>query len=156
MAKQKPEKLADSEASLREFLEFAWRLWQEHKHVTFSWKIGADCSLSQKALFHIWLREYAAHLLKRPKKEIGKDIVEGFKYSVKQKFYLETAESFMVYERMNPWHPDGSKKAFTSCSDWLTGEMFMVLEWLQNTAANDGLILVSTGEFAKNKAREQG
>jgi hypothetical protein len=43
---------------------------------------------------------------------------------------------------------------YTSSADWKTGEMFMVLTFMQLEAANQGVILESKGEFAKNQ-REQ-
>jgi hypothetical protein len=43
------------------------------------------------------------------------------------------------------------KKDYTSSKDWKTGEMYMVLTFIQLCAAQDGLILESKGEFAKNQ-----
>lgn len=150
----KPHKIVNCDQAFNEFVGLAHALYEEHKYITFEWRIGADRSLSQNALFHVWLTEYAAHLLNIPKKTVTPDILEGMKKTVKKRFYQETAESFMVHTIIDPWGQERAKKAYTSSSSWKPGEMYQVLNWLQIMAANDGLVLESIGEFSRNKQKQ--
>ena len=150
----KPHKVVNCDQAYQEFTGVAWALYQEHKHVTFEWRVGVDRSLSQNALFHIWLTQYAAHLLKIPRKDVNKGILQGIKEKTKERFYLEYPYDFMIHKVIDPWHPDKARLDYTSSAAWRSGEMYLVLSWLQNVAAQDGLILESKGEFAKNKRKE--
>ncbi len=145
----------NSDHSSQAFKVWADELYAEHKYITWSTpRIGADRSLDQNALFHVWLTEYAAHLLKIPKNEVSKGVIEGMKRTVKAKFLAETACAFMIHEVHSPMTGD-KKNDYTSSADWKTGEMFMVLERLQMYAAEQGLVLEAKGQHAKLK-REQG
>lgn len=150
----RPHKIVNSERSRDEFIDKVYRDFEEHKHTIYEWRIGAEDTTTQKALFHIWLKEYAAFILKIPKTDVTKEIIEGTKKKAKGMFYQETANSFMVYEPIDPWHPDKRKKSYTSCNDWSPGEFYLVLNWLQIKAGQDGLVLESKGQYAKNKKRE--
>jgi|GEM_PF-1208971 len=144
----------NSEHTKRAFFAHIDQQFEEHKYLTFpKARIGADRSLNQNALFHVWLTEYAAHLTKTHIKMVPKTVVEGMKKVVKRDFYAETAHKFMVHEIVNPW-TGGKKVDYTSSADWKRGEIYMVLEWLQMKAANDGLVLESKGEYAKLKRQE--
>lgn len=129
-------------------------LFAEHKYVTFEWRIGEDRSLTQNSLLHVWLTLYAAHLLRIPKKAVDSAILAGIKRKAKKMFYEETGEAWMVHRIIDPWHPDKQRMDFTSSSDWSRGECYMFMNWLQNKAGEDGLILEATGEYAKNKRQQ--
>ena len=150
----RPHKIVNSERSRDEFVNQIYRDFEEHKYVTYRWLIGAEDTKTQKALYHIWLKEYAAFILKIPKKDVSKEMVEGTKKGTKEMFYQETGNSFMVYKPINPWHSDGEETAYTSCSDWSPGDFYLVLNWLQIKAGQDGLVLESKGQYAKNKRNE--
>lgn len=150
----KPHKIVNSEKSRDEFIDQVYRDFKEHKYTTYEWKIGADKSLPQNALLHVWLTEYAAHLLKTPKKSVTEEMLDGMKKQAKQMFYQETAESFMVHQVIDPWHPDRVKKAYRSSASWSMGEMYIFLNWLQIKAGQDDLVLESKGQYAKNKRKE--
>ena len=60
----------------------------------------------------------------------------------------------MVIYIVNPFTNE-AKKDYASSASWKSGEMFMFLEWLQNHAAKNGLILESKGEFASKQRRQQ-
>jgi len=144
----------NSEHTWLAFVANARALYEKHKYVTWSKpRIGPDRSLDQNALFYVWLTEYAAHLLTIDKKAVSKGVVEGLKRTVKDQFYRQTAQSFMIHEVHSP-KTGQRKKDYTSSSDWKTGEMYMVLEFLQRYAANDGLVLEARGQYEKLK-REQ-
>ena len=125
----------------------------EHGYLTFdSPRIGKDRSLKASALFHVWCGEYAAHLLKKHKSKVSKGEMDGMKRIIKKRFNAEHPNNFMVHDVINPF--DGqSKRDYTSSADWKVGEMFMVMEWTQIMAANDGLILESIGQFDKLKRK---
>lgn len=148
----------NSTPALVAFIKTVERTYSEHKFITYTEpRIGPDRSISQNALLHVFLSEYAAYILKRDKKEVAKDrgLMEGMKLDAKKKFVLHHPEntSWMVHEVIGPMS-GSKKKAYTSSSNWKRGEMFVFLTWLQMLAANDGLILESKGEFNKLQ-REQ-
>lgn len=127
------------------------RWFDEHGYLTFPEpRIGPDRSLDQNALFHVFLTDAAAYYLSKHKKDVTPTDVESMKITVKRHFYGATRQAFMVETIADIWGTK-TKETFTSSKRWKRGEMFMVLEWLQNKAAQDGLILESKGEFAKNQ-----
>lgn len=143
----------NSEPTLKLFYEHAKKLFDEHKYVTFRWSVGADRSYDQNALFHVWLTEYAAHLLSRNKSDIGPAELAGMKRTAKAAYYRETGADFMVHKIKN-FFTGEERTDYTSSKNWKRGEMFDVLTWLQGKAAQDGLVLESKGEFHKLQ-REQ-
>jgi len=124
-------------------------LFAEYPYITFSWRFGEDRSIDQNSLFHVWLTEYAAHLLKKDKKQVTKGEVEGMKRHVKKTYYHQTGYAFLVHEIVNPKTPEQKRREFTSSSDWKVPEMFEFMTWLQMMAANDGLVLESKGQYQK-------
>jgi hypothetical protein len=143
----------NSEHSEAAYIAHVKALRVEHGYLTFNApRIGKDRSLDQNALFHVWCTEYAAHLLKKHKSKVTKGELNGMKRVVKKGFNAQNANNFMVHDVVNPITGD-SKKDYTSSADWKVGEAFMVLEWLQMFAANDGLILESMGQYEKLKRK---
>ena len=143
-------------ASLAGFIKSATDIYAEHKYVTYGApRIGRDRSLDSNALLHVWLTEYAAHLLDKNKKSVTKGEIAGIKRVAKKRFtatYPQHA-SWMVHVITDPFSK-GQKKDYTSSKDWKKGEMYVFLNWLQMHAANDGLILESKGEHAKKQRAE--
>ena len=134
-------------------------LYAKHGYITFSEpRIGADRSLDQNALFHVWLTEYCAYSTKSHKSEVSKGLLHGMKDLVKQKFTARHPDCYqwMVFEVICPITQEVTRTEYTSSKDWKKGEMFMVLTWFQMTAAEDGLILESKGQFAKNQRESNG
>lgn len=131
------------------FISHVKRLYQEHKYITFNApRIGKDRSLDQNSLFHVWATEYAASLLKKTTKQVEKGELAGMNRIIKKRFNATHPNNFMVHDVIDPFTGD-SKRDYTSSGTWKTGEMYMVLEWLQLYAANDGVILESTGQYEK-------
>lgn len=131
------------------------KLRSEHGHVTFTEpRIGKDRSIDQNALFHVWLYEYASHLLGSGTKNITPGVIVGLKFEVKKRFNQHHPNNFMIHNVFNPITKQ-SKKDYTSSGSWKRGEMYMVLDWLQMHAANDGLILEAKGVFAKLKRESE-
>ena len=149
----------NSATSRMAFNKWVDDLQREHGYITFSApRIGADRSLNQNALFHVWLTEYVAFRLKIHKKEVSEGLLQGMKDLVKQRFTASFPDSFkwMVYEVICPLTKEVARMDYTSSKTWKSGEMFQVLTWFQMTAAEDGLILESIGKFAKLQRTSNG
>lgn len=127
------------------------QLFSEMKYVVFSWKSGDTSTTLQKALIHIWLLKWAAFALSKVEDDVTKAEVEGMKRSVKSRYYHETGAAWMVEEIFDPLAPKKRRTEYTSIADWSPGECFMVMEWMQLKAAEQGLILEAEGEFERNK-----
>lgn len=139
--------------SLQAFLAMLPGLFEQHKYITFSWRIGKARSLDQNALAHVFFTEYAAHLLRKDKRDVTKGEVEGMKRHAKREYYRETGYPWLIHTVVNP-ATGQTKKDFTSSKSWKKGEMMDFLSWLQMKAANDGLILESKGEYAENLRKQ--
>lgn len=127
-----------------------------HKYLTFpAPRIGADRSLDQNALLHVWLTEFCCHLAQCHKSQVTEGMIEGLKRSMKGLFYATYAYSWMVHDVVCAL-TGRTKKDFTSSKNWKRGEMFIFLDWFQNFAATKGCILESKGEFAKLKRESEG
>lgn len=141
--------LVNSPVSVLAFVNFIQQLFREHKYLTFTWRIGQDRSLDQNSLLHVWLTEYAAHLLNKSKKAVTEAELEGIKKVAKKRYYTETGAPWMVIKPIDPWTGEEGALQLRSSKEYTRGEMFIFLTWLQNTAAGDGLVLESRGEYAK-------
>ena len=149
----------NSLASRQAFNKYVDDLYREHKFITFlAPRIGADRSLDQNALLHVWLPEYVAFTLKIHRKEVSKGLVQGMKELVKKRFAARFPDSYkwMVYEVIDPFTQEVIRTDYTSSKTWKSGEMFQVLAWFQMTAAEDGCILESKGNFAKLQRKSNG
>lgn len=146
----------NSDHTEQAFIANVRKMYQEHKYITFdSPRIGKDRSLDQNSLFHVWATEYAASLLTKSKKQVTKGELAGMKRMIKKRFNAIYPNNFMIHDVIDPFS-GASKKDYTSSKSWKTGEMFMVMEWLQMHAANDGVILESTGQYEKLQRKANG
>jgi len=146
--------IINSDHTLAAFIASVKAIRAEHGYITYSApRIGKDRTMDQNALFHVWCTEYAAHLLKKTKKQVTKGELEGMKIMVKKRFHVSHVNNFMIHTIIDPF-TGGSRNAYTSSADWKRGEAFMVMEWLQLYAANDGLILESLGQYDKLKRKQ--
>lgn len=146
--------IVNDDRKLTAYIEHVKKQFCDHKYLTFpAARIGADRSLDQNALLHVWLTEFAAYLTPCHTKQVTKGMLYGIKRSMKGLFYREYAYEWMIQEVVCPL-TKRSKKDFTSSKDWKRGEIFIFLDWLQHFAATKGCVLESKGEFAKIK-REQ-
>ncbi len=146
----------NSDNSLTAFVANVKLLYEKHKYITYSKpRIGIDRSIDQNSLFHLWCSMWIAEKLGKHYKKVEKRELASMKRTVKKMFLIAHPESrdWMTQE-ITDYTTGQTKLDYTSSSDWKTGEMFMVLTFMQLEAANQGLILESTGEFAKNQ-REQ-
>jgi hypothetical protein len=126
--------------------------FSEKKFTIYHLRHGEHRSLNQNALFHVWALEWGCFISGLNPKALNtkekKLITEGTKRAVKKRFYCESGYPWLIIEIENPFTKE-RKKDFSSSGDWLQPEMFTALTWMQATAANDGLILESKGEFKK-------
>lgn len=144
----------NSEHTKKAFFKWVDELFEKHKYLTFNEpRIGADRSLDQNALLHVWCTEWIAYKLKIDKRQVSKANIESIKRTVKKLYYQATKEQFMIYE-LTDYSTGLTRKDYTSSKWWKTGEMFMVLNYMQVIAAEDGCVLESRGEHAK-LAKEQ-
>jgi len=144
----------NSDTTFQAFMVNAAALYAEHKYITYGApRIGADRSLGQNAIFHLWLTDFGGHLSKCHYTQFTDGMMEGIKKTVKGMFYREYPYEWMVHEVECPL-TKRKKTDYTSSSKWKQGEMFLVLTWLQNFAASQGCVLESKGEFQKLQ-REQ-
>lgn len=140
------------------FNKYVDGLYKKYGHITFGApRIGADRSMDQNALFHVWVTEYIAFKLKKDKRDVIEGEKEGMKRIIKKQFTATHPACYhwMVYLVINPLTGD-SRKDYTSSKTWKKGEMFLVLCWFQMVAAEEGLILESKGQFNKLQRESNG
>lgn len=148
--------VVNSEQRKQSYFDFVSKLLDEHKFLTFPRpRIGADRSLDQNSLFHVWLTEWIAYKLGKQKNLVSKRELAGIKRTVKKLAYLHLRQSFLIHEIVD-YSTGETKKDYTSSSDWKRGEMYQVLELVQNLSAEDGLVLESKGEFKKLQSEAEG
>lgn len=147
----KNEYVVNSARSLEGLVEKIHELYGGGNYLVFSWRSGKKSSMSQKALVHIWFRQYVAHLYRKSIKSVTDTDMESIKRSAKIQFYQETNEPWMVERITDPFHPDKSRLEVTSIADWEPWQCHAFMNWLQTRAAQDGLILESMGEYENFK-----
>ncbi|HEX7762567.1 MAG TPA: hypothetical protein VF433_03015 [Cellvibrio sp.] len=156
MSKKENSFIVCSVGSLMAFLKLAEELWDKEKYVEFGWKIGPRSSMPQKALIHIWFRTWVAHLTRQRERDVTQKQINGMKHWVKKHYYLQTGADFMIDHEPDPYDPRQLRKTFSSIADWSPAECADVMTWMQATAANNGLILESMGEFQRLKQQQNG
>lgn len=139
----------NSDQTLNFYIEQVKKWYGEHKFVTFpAPRFGKSRSLDQNALFHVWLTEYIAYKLGKHARAVTRAELAGIKRTVKKLAYVHLREDFLI-QTITDYSTGEKKKDYTSSSDWKRGEMYQVLEFMQNLTAEDGLILESKGEFKR-------
>lgn len=144
----------NSDTSEAAFIANVKKLRAEHKYIAYSApRIGADRSLGQNGLFHVWLTDFGCHLAKCHFSQFSDGMMEGIKKTMKGLYYKEYPYEWMVHKVICPL-TKREKTDYTSSRTWKHGEMFLVLTWMQSFAATQGCVLESKGEYAKLQ-REQ-
>ncbi len=142
-------RIVNSKNTRDNYINYVDEMLEKHKYLTFTPpRIGADRSIDQNSLFHVWLSESAAYLSKCDEKEVTLGMIDGTKRTVKSLFYREYRYEWMIHE-VKCAITGNAKKDWTSSSKWSAGQMFMVLEFMQNLMAAYGIILESKGKFKK-------
>lgn len=139
---------------LEMFIERTRELFKQNGRITYAKpEIGNGRSLTQNALFHLWMREYAGHLLGKTPHLVSKGELDGMKRHAKLMFYKDAGEEWMLHTITNPKTGE-TKRDARSTSDLNAGQMFTFMEWVQRMAAVDGLVLESKGDFLENKKKQ--
>lgn len=144
---------ANSEASWEAMVKWLRGYYDKHGWITVAQpRIGKDRSLDQNSFLHVALTEYAAHLLRKDKKQVTKGELAGMKRHAKGQFSAQhpDCQNWMIHVVTNP-ATGQTKKDYTSSKDWKRVEMTFFLDWLIATAAGDGLIIEARGDYAKYK-----
>ena len=110
-------------------------------------------SQDQNALLHVWCEKYACHLLNKAK--VSSEEKEAMKYTLQRHCYADMSWSFLITQKTDLFTGE-SKPDRASTTKFKRGEMFDYMCWIQAKAANDGLILESTGEYLMLKEKENG
>jgi len=135
-----------NEDTVQEFLkEFESKL-KEGDALKISLKSYSEGSLPQKALLHIWIREYASKFFKKHIKAITEGDQIDIKTMLKQKAYKDYGWDFLVRKVTNH-ELNVSAYVLKSIGDYSKGELYMFMEFVQDYVATQGLILNSQGEF---------
>tara|TARA_Y100000361_G_C11129268_1_gene327876 strand:+ start:319 stop:780 length:462 start_codon:yes stop_codon:yes gene_type:complete len=139
-----------NQESVETFLtEFRSKL-KEGSPLKVTLKSFTEGSLPQKALIHIWIREYASAYFKKPIKALTPDDEEDIKVMLKQKAYKEFGWDFLTKKVTN--HDLGiSAHVLKSIGDYSKGELYMFMEFVQDYCAAQGVICESVGEYKKLK-----
>jgi len=149
--------IVNSTVSLAAFGSFVEGIFREKKYLTFTWRIGEDRSLDQNSLFHVWLSEWAAHMAGISRKEVVPQMVEFLKRKVKRRYYQETGYRWMLDKLIDPETGEDAGILYASSGDYKVGEMYLLLTWMQMTAAQEnGLVLESKGQYAKLQREHEG
>ena len=145
-----------NEFQLEAFIKNVRDLYSKHKKLTYDKpELGFNRSLSQNALFHMWIRDYAGHLLNKRSHLVSEGELEGLKRHAKLMYYRECCENWILHKIINPKTGE-SKIDVKSTSQFNKGEMFKFMEYIQKMAAIDGLILESRGEYEALQKEQHG
>ncbi len=145
--------VVNSDASLERFLAQARSAYEQGRYIIFTWKQGKDASMPQKALLHIWLDDYACHLLRKRRRELSKADRAAMKRSAKVRYYNDCHQDWIIEEIADPFSPDKKRWEPTSIADWSQAQCTEFMSWLQALAANDGLILESKGKYQQEVSK---
>ena len=142
--------VVNSSITLKAYLCSVEEDFYKHKYLTFKPpSIGPDRSIDQNSLFHLWCSEWVAHKLGKHYKTVDVSELSGMKRTVKKIFYIANPDAHWMVHVIKDYTTGNTRKDYTSSSDWKTGEMFQVLEFMQLEAAMQGVILESKGKFAQ-------
>ena len=144
-----------SDATVQEFLYQFEKILKDKKPVKITMKKYTQSSLPQKALLHIWVREYAAHYYKKQIKELSDLEQTNMKVTLKQRAYKEYGWDFLTKKVTNV-ETGISAYVLESISEYDKGECYMFMEFMQDYCAAQGLILESSGEFKRLKDESMG
>ena len=137
-------------ASFEKFSEQLLVALDEHGRVEFKKpKLGTVTrSREQNSLFHIWIRQAAAHYNKIPIEDITDQQVKDMKDSIKRSCLIDNPDyrSWLIidkYDAIGKRHYEG----FQTSVKWEAWEMFQVMFHLQIKSQFEGLYLESTGDY---------
>ena len=117
--------VVNSEFTKDQFLEYAEKLFEDHKYVTFTWVIGKKRSQAQNNAMHLWLERVAGEL-----NDAGLDMKKVLKPEVEIPWTLDGAKKFL-------WRPiQQAMLGKESTTKPTTSEYVQVYEVLNRHLAN--------------------
>jgi hypothetical protein len=117
--------VVNSEFTKEQFLEYAEKLFEDHKYVTFTWVIGKKRSQAQNNAMHLWLSQVAGEL-----NDAGWDMKKVLKPEVEIPWNLDLAKKFL-------WRPiQQAMLGKESTTKPTTSEYVQVYEVLNRHLAN--------------------
>jgi hypothetical protein len=144
-----------NEGTVQDFLHQLEEILKLKEPVKITMKKYTQSSLPQKALLHIWVREYAAYHYKKSIKELSDSEQTNMKVTLKQRAYKEYGWDFLTKKVTNV-ETGISAHILESISEYDKGECYMFMEFMQDYCAAKGLILESSGEFKRLKDESMG
>ena len=146
----KGEWICHNKDQLEERVQFfmEWLLQQDQWPVKWvATRYRATRSMSQNALFHVWVGQFACHLLNKDK-ATPKDM-EDMKNTLQGHCYQQTSWEWLIEIPLDLFTGAEKPPKRRSTTKLDKGEMHMYMNWVQAQAADRGLILESTGEYAE-------
>lgn len=140
--------------TITDFIAFFRDTIAKKKHFQVTVKEFNKRSLDQNALFHVWVGQYFefitnVKLSDLNTKQKSKAIVST-KRGLKRACYADTHWKFLLTKLKDPFTGKEDIEA-ESTTNYDVGEMYQFMEWVQNKAAQDGLILEALGQFKELK-----
>lgn len=145
--------VCNSERALQDCIDNLRQQWHTgHYYLIVKAKSGKTRTLDQNSLLHIWCRQLVAHCAKIPEREVTAQQTEDMKTSLKRGYYRATGNEFVLRKVVDSLTGEAGS-ALRSSTEYETGQMFDLMEWVQAMAITDlGLLLESSGEYAKYKS----
>lgn len=146
--------IARNPGELRARLEFFAKHLEDRNVWPICWKAKkyTDArSLDQQALLHVWATEFACHMLDKAK--VAETEKEAMRITLQRKCYADTGWEWLI-ESVTDLFTGVVKPQRRSTTKFDKGEMTLFLSWVQQEAANRGLILESQGEYRELQAAQ--
>lgn len=147
--------IARNPGQLRERLEFFRKHLEEQNVWPICWtakKYTDPRSVDQNALYWLWVTHFAQHLL--DKNRITADEKESMAYTLQRRCYAARGWEWLIETPTDLVTGEEGKPQRRSTKKFLKGEFTMYLEWVQQFAAERGLILESLGEYRELQERQ--
>jgi len=144
-----------NDGTVQDFLRQFEEILKDKKPVKISMKKHNQSSLSQKALAHIWIRDYAAFYHNKSTKELTRTEEDNMKATLKQRAYKDYGWDFLLKKVTNV-ETGRSGYILQSISEYGKGECYMFMEFIQDYCGLQGLILETSGEFKRLKDESMG
>lgn len=136
----------DSDSSEENAIKWIKELRKKYGRVKIDFTTGKSNSWDQKALFHVWLREYYRQ---KYNKNPSTDEEKKFKWEVK--IYAYTQGLHFMSESSYSSFLNKEMPRLVSVAKLSTGEMYQLMNFTQMIAAQEGIILEAKGEYKKLK-----
>ncbi len=144
----------NSDYTLAAYFKNVREMYDECKNLRATCEKWSNKTILQNGLFHVWLREWIAHRLRKDMRDVTKSELAGIKRTTKKIFYRAYGYAWMIHE-ITDYDTGLIKKDYTSSGDWAKGEMYLMLNFLQMVAAEQGCVLEAKGEYKNLKEKSE-